>query len=148
MQIQKNLEDFMSKISYKPLWKILIDKDMKKKDLVGKAHISNFTLNKLAHNDTVTTDTLLKIINLADTKSSTYLVSVEIGMFNRLLRLEILIGSRRSAFKIFMRSTEDKDLHIFAIFKKSPSLCRYKTGFFVLISFFCIVFLPLIKDYA
>ena len=33
----------MSKISYKPLWKILIDKDMKKKDLVEKAHISNFT---------------------------------------------------------------------------------------------------------
>ncbi len=61
MQIQKNLEDFISKISYKPLWKILIDKDMKKKDLVEKAHISNFTLNKLAHNDTVTTDTLLKI---------------------------------------------------------------------------------------
>lgn len=51
----------MSKISYKPLWKILIDKDMKKKDLVEKAHISNFTLNKLAYNDTVTTDTLLKI---------------------------------------------------------------------------------------
>lgn len=51
----------MSKISYKPLWKILIDKDMKKKDLVEKAHISNFTLNKLTHNDTVTTDTLLKI---------------------------------------------------------------------------------------
>lgn len=35
----------MSKISYKPLWKILIDKDLKKKDLVEMANISNFTLN-------------------------------------------------------------------------------------------------------
>lgn len=52
---------FMSKISYKPLWKILIDKDLKKKDLVEMANISNFTLNKLSHNGTVTTETLLKI---------------------------------------------------------------------------------------
>lgn len=51
----------MSKISYKPLWKILIDKDLKKKDLVEIANISNFTLNKLSHNGTVTTETLLKI---------------------------------------------------------------------------------------
>lgn len=51
----------MSKISYKPLWKILIDKDLKKKDLVEMANISNFTLNKLSHNGTVTTETLLKI---------------------------------------------------------------------------------------
>ena len=51
----------MSKISYKPLWKILIDKDLKKKDLVEMANISNFTFNKLSHNGTVTTETLLKI---------------------------------------------------------------------------------------
>lgn len=51
----------MSKISYKPLWKILIDKDLKKKDLVEMANISNFTLNKLSHKGTVTTETLLKI---------------------------------------------------------------------------------------
>ena len=51
----------MSKISYKPLWKILTDKDLKKKDLVEMANISNFTLNKLSHNGTVTTETLLKI---------------------------------------------------------------------------------------
>ena len=34
----KILETFMSKIFYKPLWNILIDTDMKKKDLV-KMHI-------------------------------------------------------------------------------------------------------------
>ena len=46
----------MSKISYKPLWKILIDKDLKKKDLVEMANISNFTLNKLSHKGTVLKD--------------------------------------------------------------------------------------------
>ena len=51
----------MSKISYKPLWKILIDKDLKKKDLDEMANINNFTLNKLSHNGPVTTETLLKI---------------------------------------------------------------------------------------
>lgn len=56
----------MSKISYKPLWKILIDKDLKKKDLVEMANISNFTLNKLSHNGTVTTETLLKICSALD----------------------------------------------------------------------------------
>ena len=32
------------KVSYKRLWKLLIDKDMKKKDLVKVAHISKFGL--------------------------------------------------------------------------------------------------------
>ena len=48
-------------VCYKKLWKLLIDKDLKKKDLVEMANISNFTLNKLSHNGTVTTETLLKI---------------------------------------------------------------------------------------
>jgi len=34
-------------VSYKRLWKLLIDKDMKKKDLVKAAHISTYTINKL-----------------------------------------------------------------------------------------------------
>ena len=48
-------------VSYKKLWKLLIDKDMKKKDLIEKAGVSNFTLNKLNKGESVTTDTLLKI---------------------------------------------------------------------------------------
>lgn len=49
------------KVSYKRLWKLLIDKDMKKKDLVETAHISTFTINKLNRGDNVNTDTLVKI---------------------------------------------------------------------------------------
>ena len=33
--------------SYKKLWKLLIDKDMKKKDLQSLAGISNYTISKL-----------------------------------------------------------------------------------------------------
>lgn len=49
------------KVSYKRLWKLLIDKDMKKKDLVQVAHISTYTINKLNRGDNVNTDTLVKI---------------------------------------------------------------------------------------
>ena len=47
--------------SYKKLWKMLIDKDMKKKDLAIKAGISTYTINKLNRGDNVTTDVLAKI---------------------------------------------------------------------------------------
>ena len=48
-------------ISYKRLWKLLIDKDMKKKDLEEKAGISHYTLNKLNRGENVTTDVLMRI---------------------------------------------------------------------------------------
>ncbi len=48
-------------VSYKRLWKMLIDKDMKKKDLVESAGISTYTINKLNRGDNVTTDVLVKI---------------------------------------------------------------------------------------
>ena len=48
-------------VSYKKLWKLLIDRDMKKKDLVETAGISTYTINKLNRGDNVTTDVLVKI---------------------------------------------------------------------------------------
>ena len=48
-------------ISYKRLWKLLIDRDLKKKDLEERAGISHYTMNKLVHCENVTTDTLEKI---------------------------------------------------------------------------------------
>ena len=47
--------------SYKKLWKLLIDKDLKKKDLQKLAGISNYTVSKLNRGDNVTTDVLGKI---------------------------------------------------------------------------------------
>ena len=47
--------------SYKKLWKLLIDKDMKKKDLETMAQVSHYTMNKLTHGNNVTTDVLERI---------------------------------------------------------------------------------------
>lgn len=47
--------------SYKKLWKLLIDREMKKRDLCAKAGISSATLAKMAKGESVTTDSLLKI---------------------------------------------------------------------------------------
>ncbi len=48
-------------VSYKRLWKLLIDKDMKKKDLATAANISTYTVNKLNRGENVNTDTLVSI---------------------------------------------------------------------------------------
>ena len=48
-------------VSYKKLWKILIDRDMKKKDLCAAAGISHASMAKLGKNENVTTDVLVKI---------------------------------------------------------------------------------------
>ena len=48
-------------ISYKKLWKILIDKDMKKKDLQAAAGISWASVTKLSKGETVSMDVLIKI---------------------------------------------------------------------------------------
>ena len=53
-------------VSYKKLWKLLIDKDMKKKDLCAKAGISPSSLTKLGKGGHVTTEVLLKICKAVD----------------------------------------------------------------------------------
>lgn len=48
-------------VSYKKLWKLLIDKNMKKKDLRAATGISTTTLAKLGKDENVSTDILAKI---------------------------------------------------------------------------------------
>ena len=48
-------------VSYKKLWKLLIDKDMKKKDLCEMAGISPASITKMGKCGHVTTETLEKI---------------------------------------------------------------------------------------
>ena len=50
-------------VSYKKLWKLLIDKDIKKKDLSVKAGVSPATITKMGKGGHVTTEVLLKICN-------------------------------------------------------------------------------------
>ena len=53
-------------VSYKKLWKILIDKDMKKKDLQAKAEISWASVTKLSKGETVSMDVLIKVCKALD----------------------------------------------------------------------------------
>lgn len=53
-------------VSYKKLWKLLIDKDMKKKDLCAKAGISSASVTKMGKNGHVTTEVLSKICAALD----------------------------------------------------------------------------------
>ena len=48
-------------VSYNKLWKMLIDKNMKKSDLRDKAGISSASIAKLGKGDNITTDVLLRI---------------------------------------------------------------------------------------
>ncbi|MDR1979703.1 MAG: helix-turn-helix transcriptional regulator [Synergistaceae bacterium] len=48
-------------ISYKKLWHLLLDKDLKKKDLVTLAGVSTYTISKFNRGDNVTTDVLQRI---------------------------------------------------------------------------------------
>ncbi len=49
------------KISYKKLWKLLIDKDMKKKELMEKASISATSIRRLNNSERVTIEILGRI---------------------------------------------------------------------------------------
>lgn len=52
--------------SYKKLWKLLIDRDMKKRDLCEKAGVSATSLAKLGKGENVNTDILVKICRALD----------------------------------------------------------------------------------
>lgn len=53
-------------VSYKKLWKKLIDLEWKKKDLEKKARISHYTMNKLNKGENITTDILGRICKALD----------------------------------------------------------------------------------
>ena len=48
-------------VSYKKLWKLLIDKDIKKKDLSAMSGVSPATITKMGKGGHVTTEVLVKI---------------------------------------------------------------------------------------
>lgn len=53
-------------VSYNKLWKLLIDKKMKKKELSEAAGISNSLIAKLGKNENVTVEVLVKICTALD----------------------------------------------------------------------------------
>lgn len=53
-------------ISYKRLWKLLIDKDMKKRDLKEAANLSPSLMSSLNQDKSVTVNTLSRICKVLD----------------------------------------------------------------------------------
>ena len=64
------------RISYNKLWKMLIDKNMKKSDLKEKAGISTASLAKLGKGDNITTDVLLRVCEAMDCRIEDILETV------------------------------------------------------------------------
>ena len=64
------------RISYNKLWKMLIDKNMKKSDLRDKAGINSASLAKLGKGDNITTDVLLRICEVMDCRIEDILETV------------------------------------------------------------------------
>ncbi len=60
----------MANISYKKLWKLLIDRNLKKKDLQKMAGISSSSIAKLGRNENVNTEIINKICNALDCDTS------------------------------------------------------------------------------
>ena len=53
-------------VSYKKLWKLLIDKDMKKEELRIAANLSTNTMAKLGKNENVSMDVMLRICKVLE----------------------------------------------------------------------------------
>lgn len=50
-------------VTYKPLWKLLIDREIKKTEMSTAIGISSSTLSKLGKNEYVSLDVLVRICN-------------------------------------------------------------------------------------
>lgn len=67
----------MSKLSYKKLFKKLIDIEMKNTELMEKAKVSKSTFYKIKNGENVTTDVLLRICNVLECDISEIVECVE-----------------------------------------------------------------------
>lgn len=67
----------MSKLSYKKLFKKLIDIEMKNTELMDKAKVSKSTFYKIKNGENVTTDVLLRICNVLECDISEIVECVE-----------------------------------------------------------------------
>lgn len=67
----------MSKLSYKKLFKKLIDIEMKNNELMDKAKVSKSTFYKIKNGENITTDVLLRICNVLECDISEIVECVE-----------------------------------------------------------------------
>ena len=56
-------------VSYNRLWKLLIDRNMMKKDLEEAAHLTHYQMYKIANDKHITTDVVFAICNALGVKA-------------------------------------------------------------------------------
>ena len=66
-------------VSYNKLFKLLIDKNMKKTELIKLADISSSTLAKLSKNEVVSMDAMLRLCNVLQCNIGDIVDVVQIG---------------------------------------------------------------------
>lgn len=62
----KSKKTLKTQFSYNPLWKMLIDRGMKKRELQEMSEVSAASIAKLGRNENVTTEVLLRICESLD----------------------------------------------------------------------------------
>ena len=62
----KNKKELKTQFSYNPLWKMLIDRRLKKCELQEMSDVSAASIAKLGRNENVTTEVLLRICESLD----------------------------------------------------------------------------------
>lgn len=65
-------------VSYKKLWHILVDRNMKKKDLEEAAGITHYQMYKLANDKDITTDVIGAICAALDVEPNDYLYLIDL----------------------------------------------------------------------
>ena len=95
-------------VSYKKLWKILIDRDMKKKDLCAAAGISHASMAKLGKSENVTTDVLVKICTALNCDIGDIMELVPDN--TNMLPLQLMSFKRRDTFRATVKQEKAKML--------------------------------------
>ena len=73
-------------VSYKKLWKLLIDTDMKKKDLRIATGMTTTALAKLGKNEHVNTEILAKICKVLECNIEDIIEIIDEGQFNHMAK--------------------------------------------------------------
>ena len=83
----------MMQITYKKLWKMLIDRDMSKQQLKGAAGISSASIAKLGKGENITTDVLLKICEALMTTTKAEEADLQEAIKRAIRNGDTLLGS-------------------------------------------------------
>jgi len=81
-QTSRNKKELKTQFSYNRLWKLLIDRNIKKQDLQKMSGVSAASIAKMGRCENVTTDVLLRICEALDCRIEDIMERVEIRESN------------------------------------------------------------------